>query len=151
MDGLLAALLSLPVATFRDRTQADAALAQTVEDERLRQFLLQNLERDGDGFRWRVNLEAIAANMDSLVGFPAFDACVTYPGPTCFLAGGLSCYVRPEHWDAVVARFPNAKLVTLPKAGHWLHVEAPENFLAAVLGFLASARLGLSTRFLANE
>jgi esterase len=151
MDGLLAALLTLPVATFRDRTQADAALAQTVEDERLRQFLLQNLERDGDGFRWRVNLEAIAANMDSLVGFPAFDACVTYPGPTCFLAGGLSRYVRPEHWDAVVARFPNAKLVTLPKAGHWLHVEAPENFLAAVLGFLASARLGLSTRFLANE
>jgi len=41
--------------------------------------------------------------------------------------------------------------VTLPEAGHWLHAEAPEDFLAAVLGFLASARLGLSTRFLANE
>ena len=50
MDGLLAALLTLPVATLRDRTQADAALAQTVEDERLRQFLLQNLEREGTGF-----------------------------------------------------------------------------------------------------
>ena len=113
--------------------------------------LLQNLEREGDGFRWRVNLRAIAANMDSLVGFPAFDTGVTYPGPTCFLAGGLSRYVRPEHWDAIVARFPNAKLVTLPEAGHWLHVEAPDEFLAVVLGFLASARLGLSTRFLADE
>ena len=111
---------------------------------------LQNLERDGDGFRWRVNLEAIAANMDSLVGFPAFDAGATYPGPTCSFSGALSRYVRPEHWDAVVAHFPNARLLTLPGAGHWLHAEAPEDFLAAILGFLASARLGLSTRFLAD-
>jgi esterase len=150
MDGILAALLTMPVATLRDRTQADAALAQTVEDERLRQFLLQNLEREGNGFRWRINLGAIAANMDSLVGFPAFDTGATYPGPTCFFSGGLSRYVRPEHWDAVVAHFPNARLLTLPGAGHWLHAEAPEDFLAAILGFLASARLGLSTRFLAD-
>lgn len=150
-DRLLAALLTLPVATLRDRSEADAALATHIEDERLRQFLLQNLKREGDGFRWRVNLGAIAANMDSLVGFPAFDACVTYPGPTCFLAGGLSRYVRPEHWASVLLSFPNAKLVTLPEAGHWLHAEAPEDFLAAVLEFLASARLGLSTRFLAAQ
>jgi len=148
MDGLLAALLVMPVATLRDRSEADAALAVHIEDERLRQFLLQNLEREGTGFRWRVNLGAIDANMDSLVGFPAFDAGVTYPGPTCFLAGGLSRYVRPEHWASVVPSFPNAKLVTLPEAGHWLHAEAPEEFLAAVL---ESARLGLSTRFLADK
>ena len=71
-------------------------LATHIADERLRQFLLQNLEREGDGFRWRVNLGAIAANMDSLVGFPAFDACVTYPGPTCFLAGGLRAMSGPS-------------------------------------------------------
>jgi len=151
MDELLAALLNLPIASLRHRSEADAALAMHIEDERLRQFLLQNLERDGTGFRWRVNLGAIAMNMDSLVGFPDFDARIQYHGPTCFLAGGLSRYVRPEHWDAVVARFPNARLVTLPEAGHWLHAEAPEEFLAAILEFLASARLGLSTRFLADE
>jgi len=56
MDGLLASLLTLPVATLRDRSAADAALATHIEDERLRQFLLQNLEREGEGFSWRVNL-----------------------------------------------------------------------------------------------
>ncbi len=150
MDGLLAALRHLPVATLRDRDGADAALAVSVEDERLRQFLLQNLVREGEGFRWRVNLAAIDANMDSLVGFPDFEAGIQYHGPTCFLAGGRSRYVRPEHWDAVRARFPEAKLVTFPEAGHWLHAEVPDEFLAAILTFLASARLGLSTSFLAE-
>ncbi len=150
MDELLTVLQALPVATLRDRAEADAALAVGIEDERLCQFLLQNLVREGEGFRWRVNLDAIEANMDALVGFPDFAAGIQYNGPTCFLAGGRSRYVRPEHWDAVIARFPEAKLVTFPEAGHWLHTEAPDEFLAAVLGFLASARLGLSTSFLAD-
>jgi pimeloyl-ACP methyl ester carboxylesterase len=151
MDDLLSTLLALPIATLRDRNEADAALAQNVEDERLRQFLLQNLVREGEGFGWRVNLKAIGSNMDSIVGFPDFDPTSRYEGPTSFLAGGRSRYVRPEHWDAITTLFPAARLTTLPEAGHWLHAEAPEAFLAAVLACLASARLGLSTRFLVDE
>ena len=33
--------------------------------------------------------------------------------------------------------FPNAELVTIKDAGHWVHVDAPEEFSDTVLGFLS--------------
>jgi pimeloyl-ACP methyl ester carboxylesterase len=32
--------------------------------------------------------------------------------------------------------FPQAAIATLPEAGHWVHVEAPEEFFQTVLNFL---------------
>ena len=55
----------------RKRGEVDAALAAAVPDAATRLFLLQNLEeRPAGGFAWRLNLEAIAANMPALLDFP---------------------------------------------------------------------------------
>jgi pimeloyl-ACP methyl ester carboxylesterase len=35
-----------------------------------------------------------------------------------------------------VQLFPAARIETIPGAGHWLHAEAPDEFLAAVRAFL---------------
>jgi esterase len=50
-----------------------------------------------------------------------------------FIAGSESNFVKAE---AVFPLFPHAQLKTIDGAGHWLHVQQPESFLAAVLDFL---------------
>jgi pimeloyl-ACP methyl ester carboxylesterase len=115
------------------RAAADAALAPVVADAGERAFLLSNLIL-GAAPRWRIGLGHIIAGMDDIQDWPAIEA-PPYAGPTLFLAGARSRYVRPEHRPAIAALFPAARFVTLKNAGHWLHADDPEGFLAVVEAF----------------
>ena len=65
------AMRALDLAALRSRREADVALAATVPDWALRQFLLTNLGQDGDGaWRWKVNREALERALPELVGDP---------------------------------------------------------------------------------
>ncbi len=86
--------------------------------------------------RWRLNLPVLRREMDKLTGFPQIDA--THEGPTLFLSGGASDYVTSAHRDRIKALFPKAMLAKLPGAGHLLHADKPEEFLAAISAFLAA-------------
>ena len=133
-----AALKALPLAPGMRRAEADAALRAVVESDAKRAFLLQNLRFEGDGPpRWRINLDAIAANMPVIAGFPEFPPQARYEGPTLLVSGETSGYVGPEHRDAMLALFPRTVFVVVPGAGHWVQTEAPEPFLRAVVPFLA--------------
>lgn len=128
----LDAMRGLDLSRLSRRADADAALASSVADAGVRAFLLQNLNLDANGARWRINLEAIANAQDTLVGFPDTAHVAPYPGPTLFVAGTQSDYVQDAHWPAVLELFPQATLTRLQGAGHWLHAEQPEAFAAAV-------------------
>ena len=139
-DSLIKALQDLPLSTLTSRKEADDYLRSRIEDPALRSFLLQNLVMRAGQFRWRLNLTTIQTNMDTLLGFPEFPLEVRYWGPACFIHGGASNYLRSEHRPLIQARFPQARIITLDDAGHWLHVECPEAFLKAVNAFLESIR-----------
>ena len=95
-------------------------------------FLLQSLDLKTKS--WRFNLDVLAAEMDKIIGFP--DVSGAFDGPTLFLAGSNSDYVRREDRDVTKALFPNATFAKIPGAGHWLHAEKPREFEAAVAAFL---------------
>lgn len=114
------------------RSQADAALRDTVEDAGTRAFLLQSL--DVAEKRWRLNLDALEAEMPKIVSFPAMSE--QFDGPTLFLSGANSDYVKPDHRPAIKALFPKARFARIPGAGHWLHAEKPREFEASIKAFL---------------
>jgi pimeloyl-ACP methyl ester carboxylesterase len=118
------------------RSEADAALAATIADPAERGFLLQNLTFATDGPRWQLNLDALDAAMPQIARFPTLPADSRYDGPALFVAGGRSRYLRPEHEAAVRRLFPDARIVRIEDAGHLLHVERAEAFLALAYGFL---------------
>lgn len=72
--------------------------------------------------------------MPAIVGWPGTSG--TFNGPTLFLSGGDSHYVKPEYRDAIRALFPTARFAKIPGAGHWLHAEKPREFEETVRVFL---------------
>ncbi|MGB3618211.1 MAG: alpha/beta fold hydrolase [Catalinimonas sp.] len=134
-DTILTGLKSVPIDRLQRRQDADAALAAHVPDVGTRQFLLKNLARRPDGgYAWRVNLPVLDRDADR-VGEALPDAA-RYEGPTLFLRGERSDYVRDADLPAIQAHFPQATLQTVAGAGHWLHAERPAETVAALQAFL---------------
>ena len=136
-DGAIEAMRALDLRGAVRRGVVDERLRPAVPDNAMRAFLMQNLVPEEDGMRWRINLAALARNMPALIGFPEFPPDRVYRGPVLVVRGERSDYVRDRDLDAFRQRFPAFELVTVPGAGHWVHAERTEAFLAAVEGFLA--------------
>ncbi len=128
-------LAGLPLSPGLTRAAADAALAEAVPDAGLRAFLVQNLV-PGARPHWRIGLREIGAAMPVIEGWDAPEGAV-YRGPTLFVAGVRSDYVRAEHRPTIRALFPAARFVTLKNAGHWLHADNPAGFVAVAEAFLS--------------
>lgn len=126
------AMRSVPLDRIRTRKEAEDHLASTVSDMTLRQFLLHNLVREGDRFRWRLNLQGIRGELDRIAGFPPLAAGTSYAGPSVFLAGDRSEYLQPAHEPVIRHYFPAAELSVIENAGHWLHADQPVAVLDGV-------------------
>ena len=135
-DGVLAALGALDLRAIADRRDADARLAQHLDTPSLRAYLLQNLIKEGDGWRWRIDLPILRNSMDDILGFPD-TVGRQYPGPAFFIYGNDSDYVTGKQLPAIRTLFPLARLRGVPNAGHWVYADQPDAFFNAVSGFLS--------------
>lgn len=113
--------------------RADAATQLAGLEPGLSDFFLQSLDLKEK--RWRLNLDALEANMADIVGFP--DVSGQFNGEVLFLSGANSDYVQQDHRHKIKGLFPRAKFAKIPGAGHWLHAEKPREFEAAVRAFLS--------------
>jgi len=130
----IAAMQAVPLTPTLTRRDADAALATTIPEPAIRAFLLLSLRFGDDGPVWRLNLPAIAGAMPQIEGFPAFNE--PWDGPVLSLAGGRSDYVAAPGIAAFKTLFPSVRFATIAQAGHWLHAEQPDAFVAAIEAFL---------------
>lgn len=133
-DQELEALHALELEGLRSRKDADAALADTIPESAIRQFLLKNLVRADGGFEWRIPLDIIHAEYADIAAAPR--AHGPYEGPALFIRGGRSDYIDAAGEAAIRERFPAARIETIAGAAHWVHVESPERFLELVWEFL---------------
>jgi len=131
----LAALEQLELKTFESFVEIDASLAPAIPEVAVRQFLMKNIARvPSGGFQWRIDLAAIAKSYDQLTK-PIVPA-TSYDKPTLFMRGGRSDYIAETDLPLIRSTFPRAELVTIANAAHWLHAEAPDEFLEIVTDFL---------------
>ena len=128
-------LLGLDLAALSSRSKADAQLSVEVKELAVRSFLLKNLIKQPEGFRWRMNLPAINACYRNLIAGNQTPR-LPFSHPVLFIKGGDSDYILEAHRDAITARFPNAKLRIIPNTGHWLHVEKPRHVATLITHFL---------------
>jgi len=133
-SGIIEALLGLDLSKIMERSEAEAYLVERIPDFGTRQFLLKNITREEDGtFSWKMNLQVLWKH------FPDILAAVTgepFTKPTLFVRGSRSNYVKDSEWENVKILFPNAQLVTIEDAGHWVHADKPKELLEVFRAFL---------------
>ena len=61
---------------------------------------------------------------------------VQFLGPTLFVYGGQSDYVRAEFEPRIRAWFPYAEMRAIVGAGHWVYADKPAAFVHALKRFL---------------
>ncbi|KAL4711875.1 hypothetical protein ACJJTC_006044 [Scirpophaga incertulas] len=127
------------IAMSKARRLADEQLKNITPDVNLRNFLITNLVQTNTGaYTWRVNLPALKDNFQNHIScFPSNLKGLQYCGPTLFIGGSLSDYIRKNDLKEIQEFFPMANMVFVEGAGHWVHSQKPEKFLKIVCQFLA--------------
>ena len=128
----ITAMKSVDLGGVEKRSDAAEQLAPMVEDPQLVSFFLQSL--DVKNQRWILNLEALQQEMPKIMSFPEIDG--SFEGPTLFLSGALSDYVKSDHRPEIKRLFPRAQFAKIPGAEHWLHAQKPREFEAAIRAWL---------------
>ena len=134
-DKIFAALLALDLKSSQTRSQMEEALAGEIPSLNLRRFLLKNLGRDEHGnFFWKMNLRGLSGNYSRLG--EVLSAREPFAKPTLFIRGGKSDYIAEADVVEIHRLFPAAEIQTIATASHWVHADAPEEFVRLVLDFL---------------
>jgi pimeloyl-ACP methyl ester carboxylesterase len=132
------AMQAIDLKAVQRRSDVERRLADAIDDPAMCRFLAQNLADGHPAASWKVNLAAIESSMDDILGFPDV-ADHAYDGRTLFISGERSAYLGASELQAVDRYFPQAEFVVIPDAGHRVHADQPERFVARLRDFLESA------------
>jgi esterase len=138
---IFAALLALDLKKFQSRREMEDALAPDIPDLTLRRFLLKNLRSHASPsgaqtFGWKINLSGLFKNYPNLL--EPLSPQAPFLKPSLFLYGGQSNYVSENDVPLVHKFFPQAKMEVIPQAHHWIHTDAPEEFVRRISAFLSA-------------
>ena len=132
---IIEAMKSVDLTSKSNRREVDDEMASLIPDIRIRQFIMKNLHRKKNNeFEWRIYLKGLENNIDQM--FDAIQTTEKYEKPTLFIRGGASDYILLDDFPQIRFNFPNADIVTIEGASHWVHVEAMEKFYQLTMGFM---------------
>jgi esterase len=137
---ILRACEQLDLGAAASRADLDQQLARAVVQPEVRAFILKNVRRDANSrFRWQINLPNIIANYRAVSDDPALTR--PYEGPALFIGGERSPYRIASEMTLIRRWFPQAAIKVIPAAGHLVHTDQPEAFIAAVRDFISAQTL----------
>lgn len=132
---ILAGLNAIDFSARPSRAEVEEVLSGYITDFGTRQFLMKNLYWETPGqLAFRFNLEVFNHQIDNIG--EALPEGIAYQGPTLFLRGDRSNYIKDADIPGIKAHFPQATVVTIANSGHWLHAENPHDFMEQTLSFL---------------
>ena len=141
-NNILRAMLELDFSRIESRKQVEDFLNERIDSTQIVQFLLKNVHRNKENhhYEWRLNVPVLYDNLDEIIkGVNAYwfdDRLPISNYPVLFIKGANSNYILPEDFASIRRIYPEAEIVQIPDAGHWLHAEQPQLFMEAVLNFL---------------
>ena len=133
---ILAGLNAVDFSLKPERSDVEAILSQYIDDAGTRQFLMKNLYWKEPGqLAYRFNLDVFNEKVDN-IGQALPDGS-HFDGPTLFLRGDRSPYIKDKDFALIKTHFPNAEIKDIANSGHWLHAENPAQFMEETLSFLS--------------
>ena len=134
-DRIIKALLRVAERPCSSRGEAQSILERSIEEPGVVGYLMMGLARVGDAYQWRFNVEGLQTASPALRAAPR--PGTIYEGGSLFLRGANSNYVPPAYEAEIERRFPASQVVTIPDAGHWVHIDQAVIFHQCVLEFLS--------------
>ncbi|KAJ2397974.1 hypothetical protein GGI23_003356, partial [Coemansia sp. RSA 2559] len=141
-------LLEIEAANVASQKYMDQMLSAVEPDLSIRQFLLTNMKKSKDpvgatkvrgAYRSRIPLKLLGDSLRNMMAWDAPDD-LAYDGPTLFIAGAKSPYIKPYAYPAINRLFPNNAIEELD-TGHWVHAEKPREFMDLVVRFIQKNQL----------
>ncbi|MFT3773707.1 MAG: alpha/beta fold hydrolase [Minicystis sp.] len=107
------------------------------------EWLAMNVRRADDGFRFRLELDAIAALLDDYFAVDLWPVIERAEGARALhivVADRSDAFDVADRarLDVITDREPRVSVHLVPNAGHWVHVDAPDALFELVSGALAS-------------
>lgn len=139
---ILDSILSLDLSGIKSRKEVESFLKTRIVSEATRGFIMKDLKRESDNlFSWKLNARALRENLHRIMegietgnmelrgvtGFPVY-----------FLKGEFSEYLPEKDYVQIKRIFPTAEFTTIPRSGHWVHSDNPEEVKKSLLKFLDS-------------
>lgn len=130
------ALLGVNLDQVKTRKEVETHLREHILDASVVQFLLKNLYwSERERLDWRFNLPVLHRDIDLILDEAPTDRMTV---PTLFIRGEKSNYILESDFEALHDQFLQSEIVTIPGAGHWVHAEAPQQFLHELMRFICN-------------
>jgi pimeloyl-ACP methyl ester carboxylesterase len=129
------ALNAVDFSAAKTRKDVEMQIRKHLSNEAVIQFLLKNVHWETpEKLNWRFNLSIIENYYEEILSaVPEYSSFTT----ALFIKGELSNYITNEDIEDIQKRYPDYQLVSIPKAGHWVHAEQPQIFMEEVLKFIS--------------
>ena len=132
---ILSGLNAVEQAKIKSRKEADQILSQYFSESAMRQFLLKNLYwRSSTELTFKFNLKVLSDQIENVGQALYVDAL--FDKQTLFIVGQESNYIKETDVELIEAHFTDFEIVEIPKSGHWVHAENPDQFFDKVSRFL---------------
>jgi pimeloyl-ACP methyl ester carboxylesterase len=141
-NNILRAMLEIDFSRIESRKRIEAFLLERIDSLQIVQFLLKNVHRNKTNhqYEWRLNARVLYDNLDEIikgVNEHWFDDRIPITNyPVLFIKGANSNYILPEDYPSIKRIYPEAQIIEIPDAGHWLHAEQPQLFMEVVWKFV---------------
>ncbi len=134
-EEVLKALNSIDIYQLNSRDEAENELYKILKDTGTVQFLMKNLTRTKEGgYEWKMNLKLLEKKYKNIL------AEITYEHPVftevLFIKGEKSDYLLDEDISTIQQVMPNSRFITIPNAGHWVHVDQPDELFHNIIDFI---------------
>ena len=112
-------------------------LMEKVKNRFIVDFFLLSLFKNPDTgkFEWKFCVNSLEEMLRS-GAIKKIDIPGTFKGETILIHGANSDYILKEDYESILEKVPNGTFVVIQNAGHYLHVEKPNEFIEIVAKYL---------------
>ncbi len=116
--------------------EVEAKIRNKILDGGIVQMCLKNVKRtNSGGYEWKPNVRVMLKDINNLRA--QLPSGSMFKGPILFIKGEKSPYLEETELPNIKEYFPLATFITIKNAGHWVHVDAPEELINVTQKFLA--------------
>jgi esterase len=121
---------------FKDRKEGEQKLRSVLQNDRIYHFVLKNLKITKNTCpEWKFNATVLQREYKAILD--NIKISLPIKSPTLFLKAELSNYILEDEFQDINKIFPNAELITISRASHWLHADKPDDFCKHVYNYLS--------------